>query len=38
MERRAAYDLWDIRNWSIWLDIRIILRTAVSVFADSRAY
>ncbi|MDR3372803.1 MAG: exopolysaccharide biosynthesis polyprenyl glycosylphosphotransferase [Ancalomicrobiaceae bacterium] len=38
MERRVAYDLWYIRHWSIWLDIQIILRTAVSVLADSRAY
>ncbi|MDR3494799.1 MAG: undecaprenyl-phosphate glucose phosphotransferase [Ancalomicrobiaceae bacterium] len=38
MERRVAYDLWYIRNWSIWLDIHIILRTAVSVLADNRAY
>ena len=38
MERRVAYDLWYIRHWSIWLDIQIIVRTAVSVLADSRAY
>ena len=25
--RRTAYDLWYIENWSLWLDIKIILRT-----------
>jgi Undecaprenyl-phosphate glucose phosphotransferase len=26
---RTKYDLWYIENWSIWLDIKIILRTIV---------
>jgi lipopolysaccharide/colanic/teichoic acid biosynthesis glycosyltransferase len=25
--RRTAYDLWYVENWSLWLDIKIILRT-----------
>lgn len=25
--RRTSYDLWYIENWSLWLDIKIILRT-----------
>ncbi len=24
---RTAYDLWYVENWSLWLDIKIILRT-----------
>jgi putative colanic acid biosysnthesis UDP-glucose lipid carrier transferase len=28
MEKRVEYDVWYVSNWSIWLDIRIILRTA----------
>lgn len=26
---RTKYDLWYIENWSIWLDLRIILRTII---------
>jgi exopolysaccharide biosynthesis polyprenyl glycosylphosphotransferase len=25
--QRTAYDLWYVENWSLWLDIKIILRT-----------
>ena len=32
MERRIEMDLWYINNWSIWLDIRIILKTFLEVF------
>jgi len=28
MEKRVEYDVWYVTNWSIWLDMRIILRTA----------
>jgi Undecaprenyl-phosphate glucose phosphotransferase len=27
MERRVEHDIWYVNNWSIWLDIRIMLRT-----------
>jgi exopolysaccharide biosynthesis polyprenyl glycosylphosphotransferase len=26
---RTAYDLWYVENWSLWLDIKIIIRTIV---------
>jgi Undecaprenyl-phosphate glucose phosphotransferase len=29
MEKRVEYDVWYVSNWSIWLDIRIIIRTAM---------
>ncbi len=29
IEARVQYDLWYIENWSIWLDIRILIRTAL---------
>jgi Undecaprenyl-phosphate glucose phosphotransferase len=29
MQQRVEYDLWYINNWSIWLDLRILLRTVV---------
>ncbi len=28
---RTKYDLWYIENWSLWLDIKIILRTLVQM-------
>lgn len=38
IEERIKYDLWYIENWSLWLDIKIMLRTAYKVFADRNAY
>jgi exopolysaccharide biosynthesis polyprenyl glycosylphosphotransferase len=35
---RTKYDLWYIENWSLWLDFKIILRTAMSVFSSRHAY
>lgn len=32
---RTKYDLWYIENWSIWLDIKIIVRTLVGVVLGS---
>jgi Undecaprenyl-phosphate glucose phosphotransferase len=29
MEKRVEYDVWYVSNWSIWLDIRILVRTAI---------
>ncbi|WP_052954580.1 undecaprenyl-phosphate glucose phosphotransferase [Microvirga vignae] len=38
MEARVTKDLWYIDNWSILLDLRIILRTVFCVLSDKRAY
>ena len=38
MQARVEYDLEYLRNWSLGLDLVIILRTVKSVLADSRAY
>jgi Undecaprenyl-phosphate glucose phosphotransferase len=38
MQRRIEYDLYYIEHWSLWLDIKIILRTLVSGWVGSNAY
>jgi Undecaprenyl-phosphate galactose phosphotransferase WbaP len=36
--QRAAYDVYYVRNWSVWLDIYILLRTAWVVLSRDGAY
>lgn len=38
MEKRVEYDFWYIRNWSLWLDIKIILLTIVHGFRGQNVY
>ncbi len=38
MQRRVEYDLHYLRNWSLGLDITILLRTARLVLRDNNAY
>lgn len=38
IEERTAYDLWYVENWTIWLDIKILLRGIFVVFGDKNAY
>ena len=35
---RTKYDLWYIENWSLWLDIKILIRTLFRAFTDRNAY
>ncbi len=35
---RTKYDLWYIENWSVLLDIKIIIRTAFRAVGDRNAY
>src|SRR5262245_32729998 len=38
MERRVGCDLWYIKNWSLWLDLRILVLTCFKVLLDRNAY
>jgi putative colanic acid biosysnthesis UDP-glucose lipid carrier transferase len=38
MQARVEYDLAYLRNWSLWLDLRIVVRTIRLVFFDRNAY
>jgi putative colanic acid biosysnthesis UDP-glucose lipid carrier transferase len=38
MAKRVEHDLWYIRNWSLWLDLKIILLTATRGFSGTHAY
>jgi Undecaprenyl-phosphate glucose phosphotransferase len=38
IERRVEYDLWYIDNWSLWLDLAILLQTPIEVLRGRNAY
>ncbi len=40
IEERTEYDLWYVENWSLWLDIKIIIRTVLQTIMrrDKNAY
>jgi Undecaprenyl-phosphate glucose phosphotransferase len=38
MSRRVEYDLWYIKNWSFWLDLKILLGTVVGEIWRPRGY
>jgi len=35
MEKRVEYDLTYINNWSIWLDVRILIKTVYTLFSKN---
>ena len=35
---RTKYDLWYIENWSILLDLKIMLKTVITILFDKNAY
>jgi polysaccharide biosynthesis protein PslA len=38
LAKRAEHDLYYIRNWSVWLDMKILIRTASCVLRDDVAH
>jgi undecaprenyl-phosphate galactose phosphotransferase/putative colanic acid biosynthesis UDP-glucose lipid carrier transferase len=38
MRKRVDFDLWYINHWSIWLDLRILLKTGIEVSRSKNAY
>ncbi|MDM8176762.1 undecaprenyl-phosphate glucose phosphotransferase [Olivibacter sp. 47] len=39
MRKRVEYDVWYLENWSIWLDVRIILQTVINMIkGEENAY
>lgn len=38
MSQRVEHDLWYINNWSLWLDLKIILKSCYKGFLHKNAY
>jgi putative colanic acid biosynthesis UDP-glucose lipid carrier transferase len=38
MRKRVDYDLYYIKHWSLWLDVKIIIRTIIHGFRSENAY
>jgi putative colanic acid biosynthesis UDP-glucose lipid carrier transferase len=38
MRLRVQYDLDYLRNWSLWLDLKILFKTMLIVFRGGNAY
>ena len=38
MEARIAYDVYYIENWSLWFDLKILLKTAIVGWSSENAY
>jgi len=36
--RRVEMDLWYINNWSLWLDVQILIKTFFEVLRKRNAY
>jgi undecaprenyl-phosphate galactose phosphotransferase/putative colanic acid biosynthesis UDP-glucose lipid carrier transferase len=38
MAKRVEYDLWYINHWSLWLDLRILVKTLFLAYRQPTAY
>ena len=38
IRKRVEYDIYYIQNWSLWLDVQIILRTVFGGFTGRNAF
>jgi undecaprenyl-phosphate galactose phosphotransferase/putative colanic acid biosynthesis UDP-glucose lipid carrier transferase len=38
MDQRIQHDLWYTNNWSLWLDLQIMLRTCIEVMRQQNAF
>ena len=38
MEARIAYDIYYIENWSLWFDLKILVKTAIGGWSSENAY
>jgi len=38
IEERTKYDIYYIENWSLWFDIKILLKTIIAVLTGKNAY
>lgn len=38
MQKRVEFDLDYMRNWSIWMDLRIVVKTVIHGFVNKNAY
>jgi putative colanic acid biosynthesis UDP-glucose lipid carrier transferase len=38
MAKRVQFDLYYIQNWSLWMDVRIVLRTALGGWSGNNVY
>jgi lipopolysaccharide/colanic/teichoic acid biosynthesis glycosyltransferase len=38
MQARVEHDLWYIKHWSVWLDVKILLKTVFVVISGRNAY
>ena len=38
MSARVKFDIDYLNNWSLWMDLKILLRTVMLVVRDDKAY
>jgi putative colanic acid biosynthesis UDP-glucose lipid carrier transferase len=36
MQKRVEHDIWYIENWSLWLDLRIIIMTVYNIIKGEK--